>query len=202
MRILLFLFTGLCVFIPEVSSQSYAVDNWWQGHVILKDSSQLDGWINYDYESNSLILKQGMTQRTYVAHDVMMFKIYEVRKEGELVFMSRDYYPIYQQNQYGFSMPSFYNVILSGHVSVLLKSRDDHPNYFFMRGGYFYGDEIYLMFENGTVVKASERKRKLVSQLGGNKKELLEFIKRYGLNLRYPYDVQRLVSFYNDKDDL
>lgn len=187
--------------INSVYAQSYYDEFWWKGHVVLNDGTKQEGLINYDYRSNTLILKTGQYEKTYSAGDIYSFKFNEVRREGRLIYALRRYYTIYEKNKRGMLEPKFYNVLVGGDVSVMVRSKYDYIDYFSPKDWFYNGDVSYLRFSDGRVERASGWRKKVISQLGGNPEELRAYIKEHKLNLWYPYDLARLVHHFNISRD-
>lgn len=179
-----------------VNGQTYLWDSWWRGEVTLEDGSLEKGMVNYDYESRTLIVRKENSEKTYVAGNVYSFWVERIYETKTVTKSKETYYSIYEENEYGFRMPSFYRALILGEVSVLLKGELLYQ-YSFDDPQFYIKNVPYLLFRDGRLERAKTWKKRLITQIEGDQSDLKRYIKKERLLLHDPVDLAKLIQFHN-----
>ena len=179
-----------------VNGQTYLWDSWWRGEVTLEDGTLEKGMVNYDYESRTLIVRKEKSEKTYVAGNVYSFWVERIYEAKTVTKSKETYFSIYEENEYGYRMPSFYRALILGEVSVLLKGELLYQ-YSFDDPQFYIKNVPYLLFRDGRLERAKTWKKRLITQIEGDQRDLKRYIKKERLLLHDPVDLAKFIQFHN-----
>ena len=123
----------------ESISQKFPSELWHDGWIVTTYKDTLKGYLKYDFENQLIQVKIDSTIKAFSSRNIYYFEIYDKTVEDY-----RQFYSLMYQVSYNYTVPTLFEVLLDGKLSLLLKEKiisETVPRYF--PSYYWYGRTTY-----------------------------------------------------------
>jgi len=201
-------FFFLFFFSITVYSQNFPMDLWHTGMLITNDGDTISGNLKYDFDNQSLQLDDGETIRAFNVNNLFFFEIYD-----ETIRDKRQFYSLMYEVGYNYRVPSLFEVVIEGKLSLLLKEKiiaESSPNYYpsyytySLLPSYNHYSKLeydyYFLNNEGEILKfkSKGKKKQLLSLMSDNYEKIKFFLSSNKINLSKMKDLVKVVEFYNN----
>ena len=194
------------------NSQIFPSQQWRPGLAVLTNGDTLEGLINYNLEADIIQLELEKKIATFNAAQLVCFAV-----KPDSYRPYRIFYSVPSTNKVGFLVPSFYELMSEGEVSLLGReyivviANATNPSFIRPMDSSFarltsrtanvrkhMGYKLFLANAKGEVIPLGETIKSTLNAFGSNKSKLRKYIKEQRLTLMNVYDFVKLVKYYNE----
>jgi hypothetical protein len=170
---------------------------WYLGALSTKTGEELAGEMQFDWETNSLKIKQEETIKTFSPSNVAKFEFFDPNWKEQRHFVSL---PFSKKGRY--ASPRFFEILLEGKVSVLMRENNvEAVGIIKFKNMTKTPSECYLYTEGESPKRFDGRPKLLYQILPHHHADLKEFIERKRLNVYQLLDLIRVVDYYNSLEN-
>ncbi len=181
-------------------SQNFSSEIFHNGFVVTVNKDTIKGSINYNIQTNSLIIiNRGKTQ-SFSSQRVFYFKIFD-----ELLQSDRRFFSIPYQVNIDYKIPIFFELAYEGKESLITReyiTTQTNTNFSANWGGGFTNKKVlkysyYFMTNKGKITYFTGKKRDLLRYMNRKKSDIKKFIKDNRLRTYEIEDLIKIIAFYN-----
>ena len=206
------MFSKLFVFIFFVSfsifSQNFPTDLWHNGMLITNEGDSIKGNLKYDFDNQSIQLDDGKTIKAFNVNNLFFFEIYD-----ETIRDYRQFYSLMYEIGYNYRVPSLFEVVIEGKLSLLLKEKiiaesvpSYYPSYYTysLIPSYNYYSKLeydyFFLNKEGKIqkFKSKGKKKQILLLMNDNYDIVKNFLSSNKINLSKMEDLVKVVEFYNN----
>lgn len=178
-----------------VRAQNFINDknDWFRGFVVFTNEDTLRGEVQFEMQTNLLKLRfaDGII-KTYTAHRISTFQFYD-----PLILLRRRLVTLPYSKKGNYEQPTFFHVMTEGNITLLYREN--------IKNSYIWDTKtlknpdyvIYFLFEDGTIKPFNGTPKQLETYLPNHQEEVLDFANQRKLNPATPFDLMRIIEFYN-----
>lgn len=188
-------------------AQDFEAGVWYEGEVMLNSKAQEKGLIKFDFEDNSIQVKNRNKIQTLFANQFISFSVYESLSDIRRVFFVIPY----AENN-GYKRPQIFELLFNGKISLVARSTPLYSptTYPINKRLEIYKDfdastitqyvsyELFLVDDDGNVQRLKRNKKAVINAFPDNKDSLARFIKEKKVVVSRPLEMLELVSYYNE----
>jgi hypothetical protein len=179
-------------------AQDWAFELWHEGKIVLETGDTLKGLVKYD-------LMQDMVQYTlhdrkaeaYTARKVLFFEIFDAT-----IHKYRQFFTLPFAVGGSYKTPIFFELLEEGKMTLLARERLEVKTYSspYYVGSYSRQVMVYYYFllkDDGTIEPFLGNKNDLLDKMGKHSEAVEKYIKANRLKFEDPYDLAKIVAYYN-----
>lgn len=180
-----------------VSAQQFSFERWHDGRVVLASGDTLKGTVMYNMMQDIVLYKGADGHEVlYTPKNVLSYEIFD-----DEVHRYRDFYSLPYPNQTGYKVPTFFELVSEGKLTVLCKESVEET-----ASPYYYDNTMrrrFLVFhyfflkDNGNLDEFSGRKEDLLDLMGNRAEDVNKYMRRENLQLQRRGDFEKIVAYYN-----
>ena len=185
--------------ITGIVQAQFPSELWHEGKVVLLQGDTLKGAIKYDLERDIIQLNDAKTIEAYSARKVLYFNLFD-----ETVNRYRQFYAIPYQVTIDYKTPVLFEVLYEGKLTLLareyimLETSNFSPSFSsssFSRPVLRYN--FYFLDATGNILFYGGNKKELLAYMKKYDNEMTEYIKRNRLHYNDKNDIIQIVKYYN-----
>lgn len=191
--VLIFVINGCLAATSQAQNAYRYLTTWYMGSLVTQNGDTLSGEIQFNWETNSLKIKQRGTLKAYSSSNISTFEFFDPYWRSNRYFISQ----LVTQKKSDYQIPAFFELLFYGKISILMRENDNESTFLNIKKLIKPSVECYLRFPEGNLKRYDGRRKVLYELLPSHHSELDEFITRKGLNIGNLADLVRILQYYD-----
>lgn len=188
----------LSVFSVKAQEQLLPPDLWYNGEIILLDSTSVVGKVKYDFQGNTILLKSRGEVETYTPRTVLKMQFSDSTGK-ERLFIIRNF-----KNKKEFQMALFFEVLVKGDVNLYTREEVVYYSAGNMASQGFQSEikrllvyEYFFQSNSGKIYYFKPMRKYVLKVFKEKQDEIKEYVKNNKLRYTSKKDLIEIFRYYN-----